>query len=223
MDIRTAPVIINPIQEHGSTIIWLHGLGADGHDFAPVVPGLKLLNTKFIFPHAKHRPISINNGMMMRGWYDIPSLDFRDRENQQDEAGILESSQAIQKLINQEISLGIPAEKIILIGFSQGGAIALFAGLSFEKTLGGVIALSTYLPILEKFKQSKTQASLKTPVLICHGSDDTLLPKSLGEISCEMLSTMGYETTWKEYAMAHSVCPEELLDIRDWLNSKMVF
>jgi len=216
MDIKTSPVIVNPVQEHHSTIIWLHGLGADGHDFSPVVPSLKLLNTKFIFPHAKHRPIGINQGAIMRGWYDIPSLDFH---HNQDEAGILESSLAIQKLIKQEIDVGIPAEKIFLIGFSQGGAIALFAGLSFDHKLGGVLALSTYLPIQEKFKKEKTEASLKTPVLFCHGREDSLLPMFLAERSAEILKNMGYQVTWKDYPMAHSVCPEELIDIREYIKA----
>ncbi len=214
MDLQTPPVIINPKETHQSTIIWLHGLGADGHDFAPVVPSFRFLNTKFIFPHAKRRPISINNGLVMRGWYDISNLSLDQR---QDERGVIESSESIQDLIRQEIKLGILPENIYLIGFSQGGAIALFAGLTFEKTLGGIIALSTYLPIAEKFEKNKSEASLKTKILFCHGDQDDLLPIFLGKNSCEKLKNWGYLVDWKDYPMAHSVCPQELADIRGWL------
>lgn len=220
MTFHTPPVIIAPKEDHLNTIIWLHGLGADGHDFEPVAASLKFLKTKFIFPHAPYRPISINHGMMMRGWYDIPDLSF---DHRQDESGVRESATQIQKLIQQEISSGISSEHIFLAGFSQGGAIALFAGLTFNFKLGGIMALSTYLPIAEKLEKEKSEASLNTPILFCHGDSDSLLPAFLGENSCERLRHMGYQNIeWRSYPMDHSVCPEEILDIRDWLGQQGV-
>jgi len=215
MDLNTAPVVINSKKENVSTIIWLHGLGADGHDFAPIAPSFNLDNTKFVFPHAKHRSISINNGMLMRGWYDIYSFD---RTAKQDEAGILESSLEVQKLIQKEIDLGIQPAHIFLAGFSQGGAIALYAGLTFGQKLGGILALSTYLPIVNLFEKNHAEINLNTPILICHGDHDSILPLGMAEESYKILKNLNYQNlNLKIYPMDHSVCPEEVMDIKKWL------
>ncbi len=215
MDVNTAPVILKAKIDHTHTIIWLHGLGADGHDFAPLAPSFNWPFVKFIFPHAKHRPISINGGRVMRGWYDILSFE---RGQHEDERGILESSLEVQKLIQKELELGIPADHIFLAGFSQGGAIALYAGLTFEHQLAGILALSTYLPIENLLKQNQGLLQIKTPILICHGDDDSVLPLFLAEHARESLKAMGCEDiNFKIYPMDHSVCPEEIMDIKQWV------
>lgn len=217
MDLKTPPVILNAQNIHLHTIIWLHGLGADGHDFAPLAANFNFKNTRFIFPHAKHRPISINNGMIMRGWYDIYTFD---RSGPEDGPGILESSLELQKLIQKEINSGVRPEHIFLAGFSQGGVICLHAGLSFNQKLGGILALSTYLPASDLFKKNSNLINLKTPILICHGDQDSILPLGLAERNYQFLKSLNYENLdFKVYPMDHSVCPEEIIDIKKWFQS----
>jgi phospholipase/carboxylesterase len=203
------------------SVIWLHGLGADGHDFEAIVPELRLagqLNLRFVFPHAPVRPVTINGGMSMRAWFDILTLD---REGPQDEAGIRGSSDALLQLLEREHDRGIPYEKIVLAGFSQGGAIALHTALRFEHRLAGLMALSTYLPLqssidAEVVNNAAAQAR-DLPIFLAHGTFDPMLPLALGQHTLEMLRAAGYSAQWHDYPMAHAVCAEEIAHIRDWL------
>lgn len=198
-------------------IIWLHGLGADGHDFAPIVPELDLppeLAIRFIFPHAPLLPVTINNGHVMPAWYDIRSLDLRQTE---DEGGIRASQQRIETLIRHEEARGIPASRIVLAGFSQGGAIALHTALRYSAPLAGVLALSTYLPLPSTLASEASPANAGLPVFMAHGAADSVIPVSQGIASRNWLQERGYKVAWREYPMAHSVCPEEITDIGQWL------
>jgi phospholipase/carboxylesterase len=205
--------------EANAAVIWLHGLGADGNDFVPIVAELKLpvaLNIRFIFPHAPIRPITINQGYRMRGWYDITSLDIANRD---DEAGIIESSDILTRLCDDQLALGIAAERIIVAGFSQGGAIALHAGLRYAETLGGIMALSTYLPMQQRLQQEAATANRLTPVFMAHGLNDDVVALQFGQQTRSLLQQQGYQVQWHDYAMGHSVCMEEISDISDWLGS----
>lgn len=200
-----------------AAVIWLHGLGADGSDFVPIVSELKLpdaLNIRFIFPHAPLRPITINQGYRMRGWYDITSLDIANRD---DEAGIVESSAMLTRLCDQQLAQGIAATRIIVAGFSQGGAIALHAGLRYAHTLGGIMALSTYLPMQQRLQQESTAANRNTPIFMAHGLHDDVVATQFGQQTRALLQQQGYRVQWHDYAMGHSVCMEEINDISNWL------
>lgn len=200
-------------------VIWLHGLGADGQDFAPVADELELpVPVRYLFPHAPQRPVTINGGYVMRAWYDIAAQDIGAR---QDEAGIRDSQTAIEALIEQEVERGIPPQNIYLAGFSQGGAIALHTALRQRTPLGGVLALSTYLPLAGTVAAEVREEALRTPVFMAHGRSDTVVPYALGNASREALLRLGCEVEWHEYAMPHSVCQEELLDIQRWLAARM--
>ena len=199
-----------------ASVIWLHGLGADGHDFVPIVPELRLpekIAPRFVFPHAPVRAVTINNGMRMRAWYDI--LGFS-RDAAEDEAGIRASAALADHFIAKERAAGIPAHRIILAGFSQGGAIALFAGLRQAETLGGILALSTYLPLRASLP-ADFGAGRHAPILMCHGRFDPVLPMTLGETSRDLLRHHGWRVEWKDYPMQHQVCGEEIADISAWL------
>lgn len=203
------------------SVIWLHGLGADGHDFEAIVPELGLagrLDLRFVFPHAPVRPVTINGGMSMRAWYDILTLD---RGGPQDEAGIRASSELLVQLLEREHERGIPYEKIVLAGFSQGGAIALHTALRFAKRLAGLMALSTYLPlqntIAAEVVNNAAAQSRDLPIFIAHGTLDPMLPLALGQHTLEVLRAAGYNAQWHDYPMAHAVCAEEIAHIRDWL------
>lgn len=216
VEIETAP---NP----GGSVIWLHGLGADGHDFEPIVPELRLLpqvRLRFVFPHAPVRPVTINGGMAMRAWFDILTFE---RSGPQDEAGIRTSGQELVRLIEREHERGIPYDKIVLAGFSQGGAVAAYTALRFAHPLAGLMALSTYLPLMERFKsevQQNAAAQPKSlPIFMAHGSFDPVLPAALGEQSRDKLVAAGYEVEWHDYPMQHSLCAAEVADIRRWLLS----
>lgn len=204
------------------TVIWLHGLGASGHDFEPIVPELNLLQrpgVRFLFPHAPIRPITINGGAAMRGWYDITSLDFGSRA--QDYDGIKESAALINDLIDNEISQGIPASNIILAGFSQGGAIALYAGLTGEHKLAGVMALSTYMPIQDEALPAITPEHLSVPVFMAHGQMDDVIQIQHAQQSKDALESKGINIEWHAYPMPHSVSPDEISDIADWLKRQL--
>lgn len=199
-----------------ASIIWLHGLGADGHDFEFIVNALDLpatLPVRFIFPHAPSMPVTINNGYVMPAWYDITHPDLALGE---DETGIRASQLEINKLIAQEMARGMPANRIILAGFSQGGAIVLQAGLRYEVPLGGIIALSTYLP-LKSSLATENIANKSLPVFMAHGAYDEVIPLHASTHSKDFIQGAGYTVDWHEYAMAHSVCPEEVQDISQWL------
>ena len=205
------------------SVIWLHGLGADGHDFEAIVPELGVadqLSLRFVFPHAPMRPVTINGGMTMRAWYDILTLE---RGGPQDEAGIRESGRLLELLIEREHQCDIPHDKIVLAGFSQGGAIALHTALRYPHRLAGLMALSTWLPLQDSFDTEvvgNTRAqSQELPVFMAHGSSDPMLPMALGQQSCETLEKAGYAVEWHDYPMAHAVCAEEIADIRNWLLS----
>ena len=205
------------------SVIWLHGLGADGHDFEAIVPELGVadqLSLRFVFPHAPMRPVTINGGMTMRAWYDILTLE---RGGPQDEAGIRESGRVLELLIEREHQRDIPHGKIVLAGFSQGGAIALHTALRYPHRLAGLMALSTWLPLQDSFDTEvvdNTRAqSQELPVFMAHGSFDPMLPMALGQQSCETLEKAGYAVEWHDYPMAHAVCAEEIADIRNWLLS----
>ena len=199
------------------SIIWLHGLGADGNDFVSIVPELVRHDwpgIRFVFPHAPVRPVTINGGVPMRAWYDIVSQSIDQRA---DETGVRESIREIEALIARERDRGVPAARTILAGFSQGGAIALAAGLRREAGLAGIVALSTYLPLMAQTQLESTAAGRATPVFMGHGSQDPMVPLSLGERSRTALQTLGVPVVWHSYRMAHSVCAEEIRDLSDWL------
>ncbi len=210
-------------QETGATpewsVIWLHGLGADGHDFAPIVPELVRPHwpaIRFVFPHAPTRPVSINNGLPMRAWYDIVSMDFRSRA---DAAGVAESVVQVEELIAREQARGIAPERILLAGFSQGGAIALSAGLRRRQPLAGLIALSTYLPEVDAAAQLVEGATTQ-PVFMAHGSGDPVIPVQVAEHSMQVLKGLGFDVEWHRYPMAHQVCAEEIHALGDWLQAR---
>ena len=201
------------------SIIWLHGLGADGGDFVPVAEEMSLpLAMRYIFPHAPKRPVTINGGFVMRAWYDITSDEIH---AQQDEKGIRASQFEIEKLIEQEKQRGIKAENIFLAGFSQGGAIVLQAGLRHAEKLGGILALSTYLPLADTLEREGTEAAKGTPIFMGHGRSDPVVPYSLGKSSANKLLDLGCHLDWREYAMPHSVCMEEVSDIATWLGQRL--
>lgn len=209
------------------SIIWLHGLGADGSDFVLIAEELHLPHSvRYIFPHAPMQPVTINGGYVMPAWYDIltaaSSISISDNLTvQQDAAGIRASQQEIEKLIAQEKRRGIAAANIYLAGFSQGGAVALHTGLRHHEALGGILALSTYLPLSDTLKHEASTAAKPVPVFIAHGRQDPIVPYALGLRSREQLEQCGYATEWHAYDMPHSVCPEELGDIEAWLSRLM--
>ena len=197
-----------------ASIIWLHGLGADGHDFEPIVPELKLAKpVRFVFPHAPARPVTINQGMRMRAWYDILQLGG----GPEDEAGIRASQRMIEKLISEEKGKGLPAAKIVMAGFSQGGAIALQTALRYPERFAGVLALSTYLPLAGSLQSERSPANQDIPIFMAHGRHDDIIPLRRAEESRELLEAAGYPVEWHEYPMPHSVCAEEIADIAAFL------
>ena len=203
------------------TVLWLHGLGADGHDFAPIVPELvrpQWPALRFVFPHAPVRPVTINGGMRMRAWYDIVGMDFATRA---DAAGIEESVAQVEALVEREAGRGIAAERLLLAGFSQGGAITLAAGIARSRPLAGLIALSTYLPMTP----AQAQAALKPeaasqPVFMAHGQFDPVVPYAGGDMSANALRALGFEVEWHRYPMQHAVCAEEIRDLGDWMAAR---
>ncbi len=199
------------------SLIWLHGLGADGHDFVPMVDELKLpVAIRYVFPHAPKIPVTINGGFVMRAWYDIAAADI---DALQDEVGIRRSHDAICALIAQENARGIPNARIFLAGFSQGGAIALHTALRMHEPLAGLLALSTYLPLAELAAQETINCT--TPIFMAHGRNDPVVPNALGIASRDRLLELGCNVEWHDYNMQHSVCADEIRDIQDWLTAKV--
>lgn len=198
------------------SVIWMHGLGADGNDFVPVVGefGLQGAPVRFVFPHAPMRPVTINGGYVMRAWYDIT---YEDLSLKEDEKGVRESQAAVQTLIAREAARGVKPEHVVLAGFSQGGAIALQTGLRHAQRLAGILALSTYLPLPDKVEQERNAANRDVPVLMAHGSEDPIVPLKLAQASCSRLLTLGYPVEWHEYEMPHTICEEEIEEIGRWL------
>lgn len=210
IDIETAP---NP----AVAVIWMHGLGADGSDFVPVVRELDLAGCppiRFVFPHAPTMPVTVNGGYVMRAWYDILGSDLAKRE---DEKGLRASQAAIEQLIEREKSRGIPAERIVLAGFSQGCAMAIQTGLRYPEKLAGLLCLSGYVPIHTTIVEERHRANHDTPIFMAHGRADQVIPIDRAEKSRDLLQAFGYSVEWHEYQMQHSVCPEEIDDISAWL------
>jgi len=200
-----------------AAVIWLHGLGADGHDFEPIVPELSLpagLAVRFVFPHAPMRPVTLNNGFVMRAWYDL--YDLRD-DGRVDEQGIRAGAAQVGALIAREGERGVPPERIVLAGFSQGGALALHAALRHASRLAGIMGLSSYLPLSGALPAEASPANTATPVFLAHGRLDPVLPYAAGERARDKLKALGYDVTWQSYQMPHSVCPQELVDISVFL------
>ena len=212
-------ITIETGEKPDAAVIWLHGLGANGHDFVPIVEQLPLpdeLAIRFIFPHAPIRPITINQGYAMPGWYDLYSLDKGGKE---DREGIIDTSQTISQLCQAQQALGINSQRIILAGFSQGGAIALHCGLRYHDKLAGIMALSTYLCLPETLTQELSPHAISTPIFMAHGRQDDVLTFDFGTSSKETLIANGIHVNWHAYNMAHSVCPEEIVDIGNWIVS----
>lgn len=210
-----------PAGEANAAVIWLHGLGADGHDFPPIVPELQLPadhGIRFLFPHAPTRPVTINGGMVMRAWYDILSMDF---ERRADEAGVRASAEALAALIARERERGVPSERIVLAGFSQGGAIALHEGLRHPERLGGIIALSTYLACDGDLEGERTAANQDVPIFQAHGTHDPMVQHERGTAARDRLLGLGYGIEWHEYPMMHQVCLEEIQALGTWLRGRL--
>ncbi len=210
-------VRLEPREPANAAVIWLHGLGADGHDFVPIVPELGLPaghRIRFIFPHAEVRPVTLNGGMAMRAWYDIATLD---RNGAVDDAGIAASRLRLQRRITKEIESGIAAERIVVAGFSQGGAIAYHTALRHRPRLAGLLALSTYLPGAGAVISAEDLTDRSLPMMVMHGAHDPVLPMALGQMAAEQISTLGFTPQWRAYPMAHQVCFEQITEIGRWL------
>jgi phospholipase/carboxylesterase len=204
----------------GAAIIWMHGLGADGNDFVPIVRELDLTGApavRFVFPHAPMRPVTINNGYVMRAWYDVTFGDLEGKSRKADEKGVRGSEAQIRALIENEVQRGIAPASIVLAGFSQGGAVALETGLRYPEKLAGIMALSTYLPLAAALPREASPANRKTPIFMAHGVYDPVVPYLMGTTSKTALHALGYDVEWHEYPMQHSVCLEEIQDIGVWL------
>jgi phospholipase/carboxylesterase len=204
-----------------ATVLWLHGLGADGHDFVPLVPELDLppsLGIRFVFPHAPVRPITLNRGYEMRGWYDITSLTT---EGRADGVGLADSTQRILGLVDAEQAAGVAPSRIVIAGFSQGGAVALHAGFSAPERLAGILALSTYLPLAATLEARRTAVNRDLPVLMCHGTEDPIVGLALGRAARDALKAAGTPVEWREYPMEHALCAAEITEIARWLKARV--
>ncbi|MEM9171073.1 MAG: carboxylesterase [Pseudomonadota bacterium] len=215
------PIVIESAPQPDAAVVLLHGLGADGHDFAPIVNELRLpesCRVRFVLPHAPVQPVTINGGVAMPAWFDILGVD---RHAQQDEAGIRKSSAYLDELVDAQMAAGITPERIVMAGFSQGGAIALFTALRRSTPLAGVIGLSTYLPLQPQVVAEHAGLQSSLPVLLVHGTHDPVLPLALAEDACEFISALGYSVQYQTYPMAHQVCMEEITLLRAWLLSQL--
>ena len=224
MDTLTPAVLETVEHETGPsptwTVLWLHGLGADGNDFVPLVPELLRRDwpaIRFVFPHAPVRAVTINNGARMRAWYDIRDFDFASRA---DETGVRESIAQVEALIAREAEHGVPASRVLLAGFSQGAAIALAVGLGRQSPLAGLVVLSGYLPMAEALTCVMPGEAATQPLFMAHGQHDTVVPYAAGEISATRLRALGFRVDWHAYPMAHQVCGEQVRDLGDWLSQR---
>ena len=217
MNFPSDAVIVQPPISADASVIWLHGLGADGHDFEPIVPHLGSAltgRTRFVFPHAPMRPVTINGGYVMRAWYDVLDADIARRA---DAAGVHESEEILHGYIDAENASGIPPERIVVAGFSQGGAIALHGGLRYPRPLAGVLGISCYLPLPAAVADGLAPANASTPLFMAHGTQDPVIPVEAGRQSCDFLKGLDYDIEWHTYPIPHSVCLEEIQDIGSWL------
>ena len=222
MELDPAVIIDSDFDNHRAqipakpaSVIWMHGLGADGHDFEPIVDELELppRPIRFIFPHAPRRPVTINGGMMMRAWYDISDAAIR----REDASGVRQSQAIVEQLITGELARGVASTDIVLAGFSQGGAIALHTGLRHAARLAGVMALSTYLPLADTLAEEASAANRDLPIFMAHGKHDPVVVPARASSSRDTLQGLGYAVQWQEYPMPHAVCPQEIVDISRWL------
>lgn len=215
-------IVTEPSSTANASVIWLHGLGANGHDFASAIPSLGLPDDhaiRFIFPHAPEQPVSLNGGRPMPAWYDILGLGFG---SGQDALGIRRAEGWIQELIAQEREQGILPDRIFIAGFSQGGALALHTGVRYPDRLGGIIALSTYLPLAETVEAERSAQNLDLPIWMAHGTLDPVVSFAMGQYSHQCLSELGYSIKWQTYPMPHTVCDEELQEIGCWIQERLV-
>jgi len=217
--LQTIEIETRPKPSH--SVIWLHGLGADGNDFVPIIQELTLprLAIRFVFPHAPMRPVTVNGGFVMRAWYDIVYQDLAMKE---DEPGLRQAQKSIEELIAKEEARGVPANRIVIAGFSQGGVISLQTGLRQAKRLAGIMSLSAYLPLAATVAKERNAANNDVPIFLGHGTTDNIVPLPLGAASRDQLIKMGYDVDWHQYPMPHSVCPEELEDIGAWLTRVLI-
>ena len=209
---------LEPAQPAVASVIWMHGLGADANDFYPVPPQLGLpsdLHVRYVFPNAPQIPVTVNMGLIMRAWYDVSRLDART----DDESRIRTSAEWITELVTRETERGIPAERIVLAGFSQGGAMALFTGLTQPKTLAGLVCLSGYLPLADSLLAQASEANRAVPIFQAHGTADSVISYEVARADRDALTTAGYRVEWHDYPMAHQVCPDELHHIGQWLGT----
>jgi phospholipase/carboxylesterase len=214
-------VTLSPQAPATASVIWLHGLGADGWDFVPLVNELGLPDdrpVRFVFPHAPVRPVTVNAGYEMRAWYDIVSFT---PEGRADAAGLAEASRRVESYIAAEVAACVPPSRVVLAGFSQGGAVALFAGLRHPERLAGILALSTYLPFPERLATDKSAANADAPILMCHGRDDPMVKLWMGTQSRDLLQAQGHAVEWHDYPMQHEICMEEIADVSRWLRLRL--
>ncbi|MER2492465.1 alpha/beta hydrolase [Catenovulum sediminis] len=209
---------VNPKGDVKALVVWMHGLGDSGHGFAPLVPELKIpdeLGIRFVFPHAPVRPITINGGVPMRGWYDIASFEFNQRA---DEKGVLESAKQLQLLIDSELDkYSLTSDKLIIAGFSQGGVMAYHLGCRQAKPAAGILSLSAYLAMPERLQAEVSASAKQTPVMVMHGTHDEIVPVALGRVSAEHVKNAGFNLEWHEYPMQHNVCAEQIQKISGWI------
>lgn len=219
--VRLETVEVETGAQPRASVIWLHGLGADGHDFEPIVPELARPGERalrFVFPHAPVRPVTLNGGYRMRAWYDLIGLD---RASRQDESGVRASDQAVRELIRRENERGVETSRIVLAGFSQGGAMAIYTGTRYPERLAGIIALSSYFVLAGSFAAERTEANAATPVFMAHGTADPMVDPALGAESRKLLETSGHPVEWHTYPMGHTVSAEEVAAIAAWLRQRL--
>lgn len=214
-------ITLSPQAPAAASVILLHGLGADGHDFVPIVGELGLpdsLPVRFVFPHAPMRPVTVNNGYVMRAWYDITAFT---PEGRADKTGTAESSRRVANYIDHERQRGVAAARVVLAGFSQGGAVALYTGLRYPERLAGILAMSCYLPFPETLAADRSAANRDVPILLCHGRNDPIVPVGMGLEAREELKAQGYAPEWHDYPMQHAVCMEEIAEVARWLMRRL--
>lgn len=214
-------VRVEPDGDPQACVIWLHGLGADGYDFKPIIPYLKLppeTNVRFLFPHAETMPVTVNGGVAMRAWYDILEMNIGRKV---DKTALIASSERIQRLIDEQIAEGIPASKIILAGFSQGGAVAYHAALTYSESLAGLVTLSTYMATSEEISEQRKEANAQIPIWVAHGIQDDVVPIGLGQQAMADLETMNYRADWVTYPMGHEVVLEEIEALGGWMKQQL--